>query len=231
MAGRTRSKVIRTTVEDPVAASLQEETADIWTSLHGKVVKYYPDKQTIDVQPTYKPKHNGKAVDMPVLYDVPVIFPRAGGAAMTFPVKDGDGVLVNFTARDYSKWHGSGNAEEAGSARMHDLSDGVAILGFEPAPRKLQNVDPDRLQFRSDDGKNTMSFDQKTGSVDIQGEQAKFRVKGQDGEDMVQILFDLLGVLETATTTVIGGSSGGIHPLTQNAEYGAIKARLAKIKL
>lgn len=231
MAGLSDSKAFRANLLKAVEDMVEAERAEIWTSLPGKVVSYDPENQTVDVQPTYKPKHNGKAVDMPVLPKVKVIFPRAGGAGMTFPVKKGDGVLLSFMARDVSPWNKSGDKAEAGSARMHDLSSAVAILGFEPEPRKLPNVDPNRFQLRSDDGKNTLSFDQSNGNVDIQGEQAKFRVKGQDGEDLVRIIFDLLAVLETATTTVTFGSSTGIHPLTQNPQYGALKARLSKIML
>lgn len=231
MSGDSGSKAFRPNLHKAIKDAVAAERAEIWTSLPAKVVDYDPKTQTISAQPTYKPRHRGKPVDMPVISNIPVMFPRSGTAAITFPVKEGDGVLLTFMARDPTTWREKGDSAEAPSTRMHDLSFATAHLGYEPSPRKLDNVDPDRWQLRSDDGKNTMSFDQKTGSVDIQGEQAKFRVKGQDGEDLVQILFDLLGVLQSATTTVSSGSSAGIWPLTQQPNYAALKARLAKIKI
>ena len=51
--------------------------------------------------------------------------------------------------------------------------------------------------------------------------------------DLKKLAEEIVGLtlLEAATTTVTFGSSAGVHPLTEQADYGALKDRLAALKL
>jgi hypothetical protein len=69
-------------------------------------------------------------VDYPVLTDVPVFILSGGGFAVTFPVAAGDTCLVCFNDRDLDSWFQSNSAVPPNSARMHSLSDGLALVGF-----------------------------------------------------------------------------------------------------
>ena len=222
MAGTNKTKAFRRSEVDVVALKAQEERADIWTALPGRIKSFNPEAQTATVEVMYKPRHNGKPVAMPDLLEVPVVLQRGGGFAFTHPIKPGDGVQIQFQSRNIDNWYGKGEPSEAATARMHDLSDAVAIPGLEPAPRKLANYNPTNFELRSEDGKTKIEI-----SPD-----GKFAFEGAGGsEEIVTILHELLTILETATTTVTYGSSAGIHPLTQNPDYGALKERLAKLKL
>jgi hypothetical protein len=74
---------------------------------------------------------DGSVIDYPVITDVPIIFPRSGGASITMPVKRGDSCLVLFLDRDISNWL-LGNPSKTNSRRKHSLNDAVAIVGLSP---------------------------------------------------------------------------------------------------
>jgi len=69
---------------------------------------------------------------MPVVPDVPVVWPRSGGAQMTMPVRRGDTVLLVFTDRSIDRWLAQGGNVTPDDRRQHDLSDAVAVPGLVP---------------------------------------------------------------------------------------------------
>jgi len=214
MAGFRKSKAIRPTPEDVVALKAEEERADIWTALPGRVKSFDPQTQTITAEVMYKPRHNGEAVAMPDLLEVPVVLQRGGGFTLTHPIKPGDGVQLMFQARNMDAWHGKGEAAEASTARMHDLSDAVAIVGLEPSPKKLANYNANNFEIRSDDGKNKIEI-----STD-----GKFAFTGAGGsQELLAILDAFMAVMQTHTN--LGA------PHDQNPQVGALRARLAQIRL
>ena len=152
--------------EEALRALMDAERAKMWTSAPGKVVKYNAEKQTISVQLLVKsfvkqPDGSQKAVEIPVLEDVPVQFPGGGGQSMTFPVKPGDEVLVIFTSRSPDSWQQSGGGESGEvptDAGMHNLSSGFASLGYRSNPKALKDVSTTETQLRSDDGKTVVGL-------------------------------------------------------------------------
>ncbi|WP_369050833.1 Gp138 family membrane-puncturing spike protein [Burkholderia gladioli] len=107
------------------------------------------------------------AFDMPLLVDCPVQFPGAGGASMTFAVARGDECLVVFSDRSIDAWWQSGGTGERVSSRMHDLSDGMVLLGFRSQPRVLANVSTTSAQLRSDDGATYVDLNPTTGTLKL----------------------------------------------------------------
>lgn len=107
--------------------------AGLWTALPCIVVSVDWTKLTIEAQPAvqgvnYDEAGNKTYVDLPVLGDVPLMFPAAGGFALTLPIAAGDEVLVVFASRAVdSWWQSGGNKNQPIEVRMHDLSDGFAI--------------------------------------------------------------------------------------------------------
>ena len=81
----------------------------------------------IDVQELYD---DNSVLDYPVITDVPVIFPRSGGASITMPIKRGDSCLIFFLDRDISNW--LLGASRPSSRRQHSINDAVAIVGLCP---------------------------------------------------------------------------------------------------
>ena len=66
-----------------------------------------------------------------------MVFPGGGGWSITFPVSKGDEALVVFASRCIDDWWQSGGVGIQPDLRMHDLSDGFAIIGPRSQPRKL----------------------------------------------------------------------------------------------
>jgi phage gp45-like len=87
----------------------------------------------IDIQELFD---NETSIDYPVISDVPVMFPRSGGASFTMPVQRGDTCLVIFNDRDITKWLLGSSKEKPNSQRMHDLNDAVILMGLTPFSTK-----------------------------------------------------------------------------------------------
>lgn len=143
--------------EESLRLALESAQAQIWTAMPGVVTSVDLVKQTVSVQPTIQgttenPNGDTTNVNLPVLVDVPLMFPRAGGFALTFPVKAGDEVLVVFGCRCIDSWWQSGGVGAPAEARMHDLSDGFAILAPTSQPKKLTNVSAANVQLRDEAG-------------------------------------------------------------------------------
>ena len=100
-------------------------------SLPGAILDYDAARQRASVQPLLnRALTTGATETMPVLNDVPVLWPRSGGASMTFPVSEGDGCLLIFSDRSLDGWKDEGGEHTPDDPRAHALSDAVAIMGF-----------------------------------------------------------------------------------------------------
>jgi hypothetical protein len=140
--------------EESLRMALESYASQLWTALPASVVSVNLAAQTVSVQPSIQgsvadPSGNVRLVNLPVLVDVPLVWPKAGGFALTFPVAAGDEVLVVFSSRCIDSWWQSGGIGAPAEARMHDLSDGFAILAPTSQPKKLSNVSSTNVQLRN----------------------------------------------------------------------------------
>lgn len=147
-------------LEEIIRAAVEARQAEMWTALPGVVEEVDFQKQTMKVRPAIKSvqrKSDGSTenVELPMLQDVPIMFPSGGGMTMTFPIKKGDGVLVHFSSRPIDTHMQSDGVQNQIDARMHSLSDGFAMVGYRPEPRKLKNVPSDATQVRVDKADGT----------------------------------------------------------------------------
>lgn len=143
--------------EESLRLAMESQQAQIWTALPGVVAAVNLAAQTLSVQPTVQgsvasPDGAKQLVNLPLLVDVPIVWPRAGGFALTFPIAAGDEVLVVFASRCIDSWWQSGGIGAPAEARMHDLSDGFAILAPTSQPKKLSGVSSTNVQLRDETG-------------------------------------------------------------------------------
>lgn len=141
--------------EESLRMALEDFQSQIWTALPGVVSGVDLEKQTVSVQPSIQgsvssPDGSAQSVNLPLLVDVPICWPRAGGFAITFPVKAGDEVLVVFASRCIDSWWQSGGVGAQAEVRMHDLSDGFAILAPTSQAKKLSDVQEDGVEMRTE---------------------------------------------------------------------------------
>ena len=141
--------------------------SQMWTALPAIVHEFDPETLTCVCQPTIKgrikkPDGTIELVNMPLLLDCPVVFPHAGGCSLTFPVKQGDECLVVFSSRGIDFWWQQGGVQPPPEPRMHDLSDGFAILGVWSQVTKITGVSTSAVQLRSDDGQAFVEINPQT---------------------------------------------------------------------
>jgi len=130
---------------------------EIRVAVPGIVQSFNANEQTVTVQPAIRERVRSqsgamKYVALPLLLDVPVVFPRAGGYVLTMPVAPGDECLVIFGDSCMDAWWSSGGVQNPIEKRRHDLSDGYAIMGTWSQPRKISNYSTNSAQLRTEDG-------------------------------------------------------------------------------
>jgi len=208
--GYDKSKGLRGRSDDSIGRYTRAERQDMWTSLPGEVVDFDPQTQTATIKPHYKSKFNGEVVEMPELQEVPMLTQRNGAFALTFPIKKGDGVMLNFQARDSELWYNKGGPQEGFSARMHNLSDAVFIPGLEASPKVLPNYNADSAEFRTEDGKTKVELTPDN----------KIRLESL-GEELLRILDDFMAVMQDHTNEGLEHDQAG--------QVAAIRDRLSKL--
>ena len=121
------------TLTDGVRNAFLYQMTNVHTSFPASIVSYdYTTKKAM-VQPQINRKYtDGTIQPMPILNNVPVIFPCGSGFSMTFPVNAGDFCIVMCCERSIDDWLENGTQTAPANPRKFDLSDGVAIMGLRP---------------------------------------------------------------------------------------------------
>ncbi|WP_019103386.1 Gp138 family membrane-puncturing spike protein [Chromobacterium haemolyticum] len=162
-------------VDDPQATQrviLSSHQAGIWTAIPGIVKSFNPVAMTCQVQPAIQgimTQPNGKnvATNLPLLVDVPVVFQSGGGCITTYPISANDECLVVFSSRCIDAWWQSGGVQIPMEMRMHDLSDGFALVGPRSQPNKISGYSTSSMQLRSLDGSTYIDINPTTQKVKI----------------------------------------------------------------
>lgn len=189
--------------EEAFRIGFEGQQANMWTALPGIITAINFDDNTCSVQPVIQGSvedENGNVtfVNLPVLIHVPIVFPRAGGFVLTFPMAIGDEVLVVFSSRSIDSWWQSGGIQKPVESRMHDLSDGFAIPGASSVPKAIAGISATDAQLRNESGDTFLSI-----TAD-----GKIKMTAPAG---VEIEGDL---------TVTGEVTAGIIPLTTHVHGG-----------
>lgn len=132
-------------------------SSQLRVALPGIIQSFDAETITCTVQPAIKgvisdAQGRAQSVALPLLVDVPVIFPRGGGVTLTFPVSAGDECLVVFGDRCIDFWWQNGGVQETIDPRQHDLSDAFAFVGPQSQAKKISGISLHAAQLRSDDG-------------------------------------------------------------------------------
>lgn len=199
-------------------------------SLPGIIESFDPIACTCTVQPALKGQTadelgNMKSAPLPLLVDVPVVFPRGGGCTITFPLKAGDECLVVFSDRCIDFWWQSGGVQETVDPRQHDLSDAFAIVGPQSQANVISNISTTTLQMRTDDGAAYIELDPNShainlvapGGVNVTTPLAKFS-QAVTISGLLTWAGGMVGSLATGTAAKITGAIQFIGTLTSNGK-------------
>lgn len=128
---------------------------DIRVAMPGIVEAWDATQQTVDVRLAIREKVSNGGVtresEIPLLVDLPVVMPRAGGYVLGFSPCVGDECLVVFADCCIDSWWQSGDVQSQADNRRHDLSDGFAILGCWSQQNK-PDLPEDGVCLQNDEG-------------------------------------------------------------------------------
>ncbi len=121
------------TLNDAAKAVVDYKLNNVNTAMPAAIVSYDYTVQKASVQPLLnKVWTDGTVTPYPILENVPVIFPAAGGGGLTFPVVESDTCLLLFCQRSMDLWLTTGGQVNPDDPRKFDLSDAMAIMGLFP---------------------------------------------------------------------------------------------------
>lgn len=172
---------------EAIQASTRNIQSQIWTSLPGIIVSYDATKNTVTVQPAvqgWRRKQDRSVAyeNLPVIPDVPVMFPRGGGYTMTFPIQAGDECEIRFQSRNIDGWWDQGDVQKPLDRRMHDLSDAMVFLGPMSQKHKIDNISTTTMQIRSDDEKLLIEQDGAGQKITIKSEDVVVAINKATGK-------------------------------------------------
>jgi len=93
--------------------ALDGRQAKMWTAMPGIVQAVNNTQMTVQVQPAIQGVYTNAEgdesyINLPLLVDVPICFPSAGGFTISFPMKKGDEVLIILASRCIDAWWQNG---------------------------------------------------------------------------------------------------------------------------
>lgn len=106
---------------------------EMHTAAPGMIEKYDHKTQKATVKPLIRKVYvDGVVHDMPLIVEVPVVWPRSKTASLTFPLNEGDYVFLIYCERNIDRFLSQGGVQDPDDPRKYDLTDAVAIPGLYP---------------------------------------------------------------------------------------------------
>lgn len=106
--------------------------SSLHTCLPGIIRSYDPSQNKASIQPALNKNYQSGVQPMPILENVPLVFPSTANFSMTYPVSEGDYVLLLFSERSLDLWKSVGGQVTPDDNRKFHLSDAIAIPGLQP---------------------------------------------------------------------------------------------------
>lgn len=115
---------------DTLIGLKQDVLRNLRVCVPGIIIAYHDADRTVDVQISLLQQNsNGSSSAYPQLLGCPVVTLQGGGVVSAFPISAGDECLVFFADRCIDAWFQTGSPQPLPNFRMHDLSDGFALVG------------------------------------------------------------------------------------------------------
>lgn len=116
---------------DVLKAIIRNEIGNVHTIVPGIVESYDAAGPSIVVRPAIRKQYDdGDVLAMPLIYGVPVVFPRTNNCSISFPLEKDDSVLIVFSEKSLDEWVQTGEESTPSDTRIHDLTDAIAIPGL-----------------------------------------------------------------------------------------------------
>lgn len=169
-------------LEDCITLAVDAGGKRLRCACPGIVQEWNSATQTVSVKLAIKEVLSIEGVEteteIPMLVDVPVVMPRAGGYCLLMVPQAGDECLVVFSDLCIDAWYQSGGIQSQAERRRHDLSDGFAIMGCWSQVKK-PTFPTEGISLQKDDGSAKLTID--SNGVKINGE--SIGIKDVDSND------------------------------------------------
>jgi hypothetical protein len=149
-------------------ALLEEHKRDVQKSINcvqvGEIKSFDPARQKATVQIVIKQVisvdsfGNKTYTDYPLLIDCPVMVLFGGVDFMSMPIVSGDNCIVVFADREIDNWFVNGGNQPPTTSRVHDLSDGIAIVGIRPLTNSIATYLANGIRLSHGGGSSRMDF-------------------------------------------------------------------------
>lgn len=212
-----------TTPTDIIRNSIYSILNNVHTCMPGIIVSYDASTNKAIVQPALNKNFVAGEMEMPILENVPIIFPSSGNFNMSFPVNSGDYVLLLFSERSIDLWLNTGGQVTPNDRRKFDLSDAIAIPGLKPFNSDFSYNNGNDFSINFNGSSILIKPD---GSVVINT--SSTIAIGNTTTEVLDILSQLMQLLQGAT--VMGASFGGPLNPAFTAQVAIIQAQLDAIK-
>jgi len=215
------------TLTDAFRQAIEHRLSDVHTCLPAQIISYDHTKEKASVEPLLKRKYrDGKIDRLPIIVNVPVVWPRSGGCSLTFPVKKGDGCLLIFSERSLDKWLSVGGVVEPDDPRKFDLTDAIALMGLTSFAEESDIPNNENLLLRY---QGTQLVMDPSGGIRLQNDAgATLKLDGAGkcalGANGVELLDVLVRTLDFLSKDTVDGK-----PLAQQGNYGSLKGELESI--
>ena len=183
---------------DIMADAIGEALSNLHTATIAKVTAV--QEKTISVQPVINRAVDGKSITLPQFTKVPPLFMQGGGSYTAHPIAVGDYCLLVLTERCFDRWYSGSDFQDPAEFRMHDYSDGIAIVGINPQAGAL--TIPSVIQHTGDTNQD--------GDYTHQGDTTQIGNLTITGDIQVNGNITCTGKL-TAASATIGGIDFGSH--------------------
>lgn len=224
---------------DQQQTMMRSHQAGLQTAMPGIITAFDHIKMTCSVQPAIqgiKFGANGSTpLNLPILVDCPIVFPRGTNCSITFPITLGQECLVIFSSRCIDSWWQLG-AMQSGKVtprpplemRMHDLSDGFVLAGPYSQTNLIPNVSTTSVEIRTNDGQAKIGLNVSDHSISI-STTSSVNINSTGNTTITAPLTQINGDVNcsgtiTASTDVIGGGKSlksHTHPDPQGSSTGA----------
>lgn len=225
-----------------IDSHIQNYDSQLFTAMPASVLEVTKDGgiKYVKVQPSLNKIYtDGVTSKMPPVSKVPVVFPSGGGGLLSFPIVEGDTVLLIFSKRNISNWlEGDGGEVNPATLRTNSLNDAIAIPGLYPTKNNLSPNDTDTelkyngntILLKQDGG---MEIKTESGDLDVSASGKVAVTTGStlsvrnSSEELISLLSELIDACSAITTSTVYSA---VQPTNNASAFTALKARLDTFK-
>lgn len=115
--------------------------------LIGKIIEFYPNTQTADIQIQHIDEYKGELFTPIILTNVPVFINGTSTAYITMPNLVGSNCVLLIMDKNIDAFLATGEMYQPSTTRKHDITDCIALLTFKTQVDAIQDYDNEAINI------------------------------------------------------------------------------------